>query len=75
MLLRKNRDPVAGRMKRVEIVRDEEDGKAQRFLEIVDEFVEGGGTDGVEARRRLVEDQHVGVVNQRLRMPPESSEG
>src|SRR3546814_8104878 len=48
LLLREHGDTVAGRVKRVEIVGDEKDGKAHRIGELADQFVELGGADRVE---------------------------
>src|SRR3546814_5478413 len=57
LFLRQHRDPVAGRIERVEIVGDEEDGEPHRVGELADQLVELGGADRVEPGGRLVEEQ------------------
>src|SRR3546814_8472932 len=56
-----HRDTVADGVERVEVVCDEEDGKAERVAQLRDELVEAGGADRVEAGGRLVEEQKLRV--------------
>ena len=79
-LLRENRYPVAGRIKRVEIMGDEKNRQAERFLQIVYQIVERGRADRIETGGRLVQKEYLRIERKgprpaRLRMPPESSEG
>src|SRR5947209_13354045 len=65
MLVGKDRDAVADRVQRVEVVGDQEHGKAEPLLQRADELVERRGGDRVEPRRRLVEEQKLGIQRQR----------
>ncbi len=60
-------DAVAHLRDHAEVVADEEDGRVELGLEARDE-IEHLGLDGrVEARRRLVEDQQLGLLRERHR--------
>src|ERR1700730_11514436 len=59
--LGKNRDAVTDRVQAVEIVGDHENAQSQSALERADQFVEFGGADGIEARRRFIEENNVGI--------------
>lgn len=58
-------DAVADGLDFAQFVRGEEDGFALA-LEALDDFADLHATDGVEAAGRLVEDEEVGVVDERL---------
>src|SRR4051794_9850052 len=48
-------------MERIEIVRDQENGEVEPLLERQDKLIERGGRDRIEAGRRFVEKQKLGV--------------
>src|SRR3546814_14887971 len=56
-----HRDTVADGVERVEVVCDEEDGKAERVAQLRDELVEAGGAARVQAGGRPVEEQKLRV--------------
>src|SRR5579862_1061354 len=57
-------DAIGEREDAVEIMRDEEDSEAKAFAQIGEQRVEFGGGDGVEPRRRLVEEEQLGIERQ-----------
>ena len=62
--LRQHRNPVAGGVQRVEVMRDQKDRQAERFLKRTDQIVELRRSDRIEARRRLIQKQDFGVQRQ-----------
>ena len=63
----KRSDTVASKVEAVQVVRHHEDREPERALERQDEIVELGRGDGVEAGRRLVEEDDLGIERQRAR--------
>ena len=62
-----HRNPVADRVERIEIVRDQEYRQPQGTLERQRQFVERRRPDRVEPGGRLVEEQEFGIERQRAR--------
>lgn len=60
-----HRDPVADRVQRVQVVGDQEHGQPQRFLQGLDQAVEGGRADRVEAGGGFVQEQQWRIQRQR----------
>ena len=58
-------DPVGELVGLLEVLRGEEDRHAELVVEPLHLLPDAGAADGIEARRRLVEEQHVRVVHQR----------
>src|SRR6187549_2971356 len=54
-------DTIAGSEDGVEIVRDHDDGEPELLAQIHEQFVEGGGTDGIETRRGLIQHEQVWI--------------
>ena len=67
LLFREHRDAVAGGVKRIEVVGDQEDGEPHRVGQLADQLVEFGGADRVEPRGRFVEEQQRGIEREAAR--------
>ena len=65
LLVGQHRDPVADRIQRIEIMRDQEHRQPERLLQRLGKIVERRRTDRVEPRSRLVEEQQFGIERQR----------
>src|SRR3954469_9715920 len=66
-LLRDHGDAIADRVQRIEIVRDQEHREAKALAQRQDQLIERGRADRIEAGRRLVEEQDVGIERERAR--------
>src|SRR5581483_6431576 len=62
-----NRNPVACRIKAVEVVGYHENGQAQSPLKRADQFVEIAGADRIEAGGRLIQKYQFRIERQRAR--------
>src|SRR4030095_7412131 len=60
LLVYQDRNPVANRDQRVEVMGDHDHGQAQALLQAADQLVKVGGPDRVEAGGRLVQEQDFG---------------
>src|SRR6516165_6650512 len=58
-------DAVADCVETIEIVSHHKDGQAERLLKCLDKRVEVAGRDRIEARRRLVEKDDLGIQGKR----------
>ncbi len=67
LFVRQHRHPVANFIQSIEVVRDEEHGQTQRFLQFASQLIELRRADRIEARRRFVEKQQFGIERQRAR--------
>jgi hypothetical protein len=65
--LRQHGDAIADRVQAVEVMGDHEHAQSQRALQRADQFVELGGADRIEAGRRFVEENDVGIERERAR--------
>src|SRR5688500_13551451 len=63
-MVRQYRDTVADGVERVEIMRDQEYGKAKRVAKILDQLIECRRADRIEPCSRLVEEQEFRIQRQ-----------